>query len=67
LVYFGNVTLNSISDNCPGDLDKAMLRVGTGYQFSLGGHWTLAPEVQVDFVSGGAKVYVFALALGYGF
>ena len=50
-----------------GDPDKAMFRVGASYEFSLGKHFTLAPEAQVDFVAGGTKVYVVALALGYGF
>jgi hypothetical protein len=51
----------------PGDPDKAMFRVGASYEFALGKHFTLAPEAQVDFVAGGTKVYVIALALGYGF
>jgi hypothetical protein len=50
-----------------GDPDKAMFRIGASYEFSLGKHFTLAPEAQVDFVAGGTKVYVIALALGYGF
>lgn len=50
-----------------GDPDKALLRLGTGYEFNLSSHLTIAPEFQVDFVAGGARVYVFALAFGYGF
>jgi hypothetical protein len=50
-----------------GDPDKAMFRVGIGYEFALGKHFALAPEAKVDFVAGGTKVYVIALALGYGF
>ena len=50
-----------------GDPDKAMFRLGTGYEFSLGKHFTFAPEAQMDFVAGGSIVYVFALTLGYGF
>ena len=50
-----------------GDPDKPMFRIGTGYEFSLGDHFTLAPEAQIDFVAGGTKVYVIALSLGYGF
>ncbi len=47
--------------------DKAMGRLGTGYEFPIGKRgWTLAPEVQIDFVEGGTNVYVFALVLGYG-
>ena len=50
----------------PWKADKAMARLGTSYEFPLGDGWTLAPEVQVDFVQGGTTVYVFALALGFG-
>jgi hypothetical protein len=50
-----------------GDPDKAMFRVGTGYEFFLGEHWVISPEAQVDFIAGGTNVYVFGLALGYGF
>ena len=50
-----------------GEPDKAMFRLGAGYEFELGEHFTLAPEAQVDFIAGGTKVYVIALALGYGF
>jgi len=49
------------------DPDKAMLRFGTGYEFDIGKHFTLAPEAAVDFISGGTRVYVIALSLGYGF
>ncbi len=44
-----------------------MFRLGAGYEFKLGKNLTLAPEAQVDFVAGGTKVYVVAIALGYGF
>ena len=50
-----------------GDPDETMLRFGTGYEFDIGKHFTLAPEAQVDFIAGGTRVYVFALSLGYGF
>lgn len=50
-----------------GDPEKPLLRLGTGYEFNLSGHFTFAPEFQIDFVAGGAKVYVFSLTLGYGF
>jgi hypothetical protein len=50
-----------------GEPDKAMFRLGTGYEFFLGQHWILSPEAQVDFIAGGTTVYVVALALGYGF
>lgn len=47
--------------------DKAVLRVGAGYEFEIGRHMTFSPEFQIDFVSGGTKVYVFLLTFGYGF
>jgi hypothetical protein len=50
-----------------GDPDEGMFRIGAGYEFKLGKHLTLAPEAQVDFIAGGTKVYVVAIALGYGF
>jgi len=50
-----------------GDPDEAMLRLGTGYEFEIGKHFTLAPEAAVDFIAGGTRVYVIALSLGYGF
>jgi hypothetical protein len=50
-----------------GEPDKVMFRLGTGYEFLLGEHWSLSPEAQIDFIAGGTNVYVFALALGYGF
>ena len=51
----------------PGDPDKAMFRIGAGYNFALSKHFTLAPEAQVDFIAGGTQVFVVPLALGYGF
>jgi len=50
-----------------GDPDEPMLRIGTGYEFDIGKHFTLAPEAQIDLISGGTKVYVVALSLGFGF
>jgi len=35
--------------------------------FKIGGHFTVAPEFQIDFVAGGVKVYVIVAAFGYGF
>jgi len=45
----------------------ALLRFGAGYDITLPGHISISPEAQADWVSGGTFVYVFALALGYGF
>jgi hypothetical protein len=50
-----------------GERDHAVLRVGVGYEFELGGHFTLSPEAVIDFVEGGTTVYVLGFALGYGF
>jgi hypothetical protein len=50
-----------------GDPDKAVLRLGAGYEFDLGEHVTLSPELMVDFIAGGTKVYLLMLSLGYGF
>ena len=50
-----------------GDPDKAILRVGAGYEFELGHDMSFSPEFQIDFVSGGTKVYVLVFTLGFGF
>lgn len=50
-----------------GDPDKAIFRLGAGYEFELPRHFTLSPEAQVDFIAGGTNVYVIALTIGYGF
>lgn len=50
-----------------GDPDEPIIRLGTGYNFEVGNHFTIAPELMIDFISGGDKVYVVALAFGYGF
>lgn len=50
-----------------GDPDEPLIRLGTGYNFHIGKHFTIAPELMFDFISGGDKVYVFGLAFGYGF
>ena len=51
----------------PGEKEHAVFRIGTGYEFKLGEHFTLAPEAVIDFVEGGTTVYVLGFALGYGF
>jgi hypothetical protein len=50
-----------------GERGHFLFRVGTGYHFSLGRGFSLSPEFSIDIVEGGNKVYLFALALGYGF
>lgn len=51
----------------PGEREHAVFRIGAGYEFELGEHFTLAPEAAIDFVAGGTTVYVLGFALGYGF
>ena len=47
--------------------DKALVRVGAGYEFHLRGHWTLSPEVIGDFINGGAQTWLAGIAIGYEF
>jgi hypothetical protein len=39
-------------------------RLGASYEFELGGHWALGPEVAVDFISGGGTTWFAGLGLG---
>jgi len=50
-----------------GEKDHTVFRVGAGYEFKLGKHFTLSPEAVIDFVEGGTTVYVLGFAFGYGF
>jgi len=50
-----------------GEPDHAVFRIGAGYEFELGEHFTLSPEAVIDFVEGGTNVYVLVFSLGYGF
>ena len=47
--------------------DKFMVRLGLGYEFPLGGHLSLAPEVMTDFIESGAVTWIGGLAIGYEF
>ena len=47
--------------------DKWLLRAGVAYEFELSERWTLSPEVFVDALENGTKVYVGGVVLGYGF
>ena len=49
------------------DEDKFLLRVGAAYEFELNEHWSLSPELVVDFIEGGSRTVVGGLAVGYGF
>ncbi len=44
--------------------DHWLWRLGAGYEFETGGPWTVAPEVVVDFISGGGTTWVAGLAVG---
>ena len=50
-----------------GDREHAVFRIGAGYEFEIGKHFTLSPEAIIDFVAGGTTVYVLGFSLGYGF
>ncbi len=47
--------------------DELLFRIGVGYEFSLGDHWTLAPELVADFIEDGKRTYILGLALGREF
>jgi hypothetical protein len=47
--------------------DKLLIRLGGGYEFHLNDHWTIAPEIVLDSVEGGANSYLLGIAIGYGF
>lgn len=51
----------------PGHPEHFMFRIGTGYEFRVGRRMTISPEVEIDFVTGGTRVFMFALAFGIGF
>lgn len=50
-----------------GDEEFFIFRLGVGYDFELTPRWSLAPEFNVDFVSGGDNALVYGLVLGYAF
>ncbi len=47
--------------------DKFAFRFGAGYEFHLGGHFSLAPELFVDLIESGENTWVAGVALGYEF
>lgn len=47
--------------------DKALLRVGAGYEIKLDGNWSVAPELIADFIDGGAQTLLMGVAIGYEF
>lgn len=50
-----------------GNEESFIFRLGVGYDFELTPRWSLAPEFNVDFVSGGDNALVYGLVLGYAF
>ena len=42
------------------------LRLGAGYEFELGGRFTLTPEINADLI-GGHVTWVYGLSFGVGF
>lgn len=42
-----------------------LFRLGAGYEIDIAEQWTLAPEIMVDFVDGGAITVLAGLAIGY--
>ena len=47
--------------------DKFLLRLGAGYEFHVGGHWSLAPELIVDALENGDTTWLTGVAIGYHF
>jgi hypothetical protein len=47
--------------------DKFLVRIGTGYEFHFGDHWSLAPEIMIDYVEKDTTIWVGGLAVGYQF
>lgn len=47
--------------------DKMLLRMGVGYEFKLGGHWSIAPEALVDLIENGDNTWLAGVAIGYHF
>ncbi|MGI9344478.1 MAG: hypothetical protein ACR2QV_16720 [Gammaproteobacteria bacterium] len=47
--------------------DKALLRIGVGYEIKLDGNWSVAPELIADFIDGGAQTLLMGVAIGYEF
>ena len=46
--------------------EKAMVRLGVGYNFHLG-KWSISPEGFADYVEGGAVIWIGGVAFGYRF
>ena len=47
--------------------NEFLIRMGAGYEIPLTGNWTIAPEISVDFVETGNRVFIGGVALGYEF
>jgi len=44
-----------------------MFRVGVGWDFGLGNGFTIAPEINYDFVSGSENAVIYGFTVGYEF
>jgi len=47
--------------------DKFLWRLGAGYEFELGKHWSIAPELLVDVIETGDRTWIAGIAVGYHF
>ena len=47
--------------------EKPLIRLGAGYEFHLGKHWTMAPELIYDLVDRKGSTWLAGIAIGYGF
>jgi hypothetical protein len=47
--------------------DKFLLRLGAGYEFKIGEHWSIAPELLVDAIETGDNTWLAGVAIGYHF
>jgi opacity protein-like surface antigen len=47
--------------------DKFLLRLGAGYEFKIGQHWSIAPEFLVDAIETGDNTWLAGIAFGYHF
>ena len=47
--------------------NRALMRIGAGYQWHIADKWSVAPEILLDFIDGGSKTYLLGIAIGYSF
>jgi hypothetical protein len=46
--------------------DKALARFGIAYEIPFHERWTASPEFIVDFIEGGATIYLLGISVGFG-